>query len=126
MGFSISHRGSFKNLNRFLKTSSNLPIESRLANLGRKGVRALQSATPVRSGTTSASWGFTVNKNRGVTSIVWNNSNVNKGVNIAIILQYGHGTGTGGYVQGQDYINPAIKPVFDEIAEELWKVVESA
>lgn len=126
MSFSISHKGSFKNLQRFLKTNSRLNIEAQLNSLGQEGVRALQSATPVRTGLTSDSWTYSVDRGRGTTSITWNNTHVNDGVNIAIILQYGHGTGTGGYVEGRDYINPAIQPVFDKIAEKVWKAVESA
>lgn len=126
MGLSIIHKGSFKNLERFLKTNSRLKIEDQLNSLGQEGVRALQSVTPVRSGRTSASWTYSVKRGRGSTSITWNNTNINKGVNIAIILQYGHGTGTGGYVEGRDYINPAIQPVFDKIAEKVWKAVEGA
>lgn len=126
MGFSISHKGSFKNLERFLKTNSRLNIEAHLNSLGQEGVRALQSTTPVRSGRTAASWSYEVDRGRGSTSITWLNTNINGNVNIAIILQYGHGTGTGGYVEGRDYINPAIQPVFDKIADKVWKAVEGA
>ena len=87
------------------------------------GVDALASATPVESGLTAASWYFEVESGGGRHRITWKNSNVNGGVHIAIILQYGHGTGTGGYVQGRDYINPAIRPVFDKIEAEVWKEV---
>lgn len=92
-----------------------------------KGVEALSSATPKRTGLTAASWSYEIQRNATTTSIYWKNDNVTKdGEPIAILLQYGHGTGTGGYVVGKDYINPAIKPVFDNIADEVWKaVVES-
>ena len=90
---------------------------------GERGVAALQSATPVESGTTAASWYYTVKRGGGRVVIDFNNSNQNKGVHIAVILQYGHGTGTGGWVEGRDYINPAIQPVFDQIVEEAWAEV---
>lgn len=96
-----------------------------LDKYGREGVAALSSATPVDTGTTAASWFYTIERSSDSIAIVFNNSNRNKGVMIAIILQYGHGTGTGGWVQGRDYINPAIQPVFDKIAEQVWKEVTS-
>ena len=101
-------------------------IYSVLSALGTRGVAALRSATPVDSGITASSWDFHIEHEKGRVSIVWTNSSSNEGLPIAILLQYGHGTGTGGYVEGIDYINPAIKPVFDEIAEEVWKEVKNA
>ena len=94
-----------------------------LDKYGREGVNALSSATPVESGVTAASWYYEIEHSSGSAAIQFYNSNVNKGVPIAIILQYGHGTGTGGWVQGRDYINPAIQPLFDKMAEEVWKEV---
>lgn len=94
-----------------------------LDRFGQEGVAALSSATPVDSGKTAASWSYEIERGDGKTVISWSNSNVNDGVNIAVILQYGHGTGTGGFVQGRDYINPAIQSVFDRIAEEAWREV---
>ena len=123
---SISHSGSFKNLEKFLNKMATRDIYSVLSALGTRGVAALRSATPVDSGITASSWDFHIEHERGRVSIVWTNSSSNQGLPIAILLQYGHGTGTGGYVQGIDYINPAIKPVFDEIAEEVWKEVKNA
>jgi len=90
---------------------------------GREGVAALASATPIESGETANSWYYEIEHSRGVITITFANSHINKGVPIAIILQYGHGTGTGGWVQGRDYINPAIQPIFDKIANEAWKEV---
>lgn len=119
-------RGSFRNTEKFFGKMSRGDIYRALSALGKEGVNALSSATPVGSGLTSASWSFEITRSRGSTSITWLNSNVVDGVPIAIILQYGHGTGTGGYVRGTDYINPALKPVFDKIADEVWKVVTSA
>lgn len=94
-----------------------------LQKYGNLGVQALASATPKDTGQTAASWSYTVETSGNKVSLSFHNSNVNKGVNIAIILQYGHGTGTGGWVEGRDYINPAIRPLFDQLAEEAWKEV---
>lgn len=96
-----------------------------LDKYGRLGVQALSSATPVESGKTASSWSYEISQSGSGATITFNNSNVNKGVNIAIILQEGHGTGTGGYVAGRDYINPAIQPVFEQLANDLWKEVTS-
>lgn len=118
--------GDFKNSDRFLSRVRKLNIAAALRALGNRGVIALASSTPVRSGLTANSWGYEIEISSGSSSITWFNSHVNKGVPIAIILQYGHGTGTGGWVAGQDYINPAIQPIFDQIAEDVWKVVTTA
>lgn len=121
--FRVSHRGSFNNLERFLNKLLRRDYLNVLSKYGRAGVQALKSATPVDSGLTAASWNFIIESADGKSSIIFVNDHINKGVNIAIILQYGHGTGTGGYVAGRDYINPAIQPVFDKIADEAWKEV---
>ena len=122
----FSSRGDFKNLERFLKKMSKGEIFRELNKFGRQGVDALSSATPTQSGQTAASWSYEVSNSRGGWSISWTNSHIVDGRPIVILLQYGHGTGTGGYVQGRDFINPAIKPVFDQIAESVWKAVTSA
>lgn len=119
-------RGDFKNTERFLNKVSKLDIMPILRNLAQAGVRALASATPVESGLTAASWGYEIRVLKGSSSITWTNSNTRNGVNVAIVLQMGHGTGTGGWVSGRNYINPAIAPIFDRIAEDAWKVVTSA
>lgn len=124
--FSLQSRGSFENLERFLKTMRKREIYNALNDYGKQGVSALASMTPVETGATASSWYYEVESGRGTYTIKWLNSNTNKGVNIAIILQYGHGTGTGGYVAGRDYINPAIRPIFDSIANSVWKAVQSA
>lgn len=121
----VTNKGSFKNTKHFLKKAEGMDKYSRLPSLAQMGVDALASATPTRSGKTAASWGYEINISGAEVSIEWFNTNINEGVNIAIILQYGHGTGTGGYVAGQDYINPAIQPVFDKIADLVWKEVMS-
>ena len=113
-------KGDFSKATRYfekLRQASRLKI---LEKYGQEGVDALASATPVDSGITAASWYYKVEVTDEAASIIYCNSNVNKGVNIAIILQYGHGTGTGGWVAGRDYINPAIQPVFDSLAERAW------
>ena len=121
MGFKITIQGDHEATNRFLKKLKEFQIRRVLEKYGQKGVSALASATPVRTGTTSRSWMYKIESNEDSHTIYWTNTNENRGVNIALILQYGHGTGRGGYVSGRDYINPAIQPIFDAIVEEAWK-----
>ena len=120
---SFRQKGDFSNLSSYLERVKEKVKLGDLDKYGRAGVAALASATPVDSGQTANSWYYEIERQNGSVSIVFNNSNVNRGVLIAIILQYGHGTGTGGWVQGRDYINPAIQPIFDEIANNAWKEV---
>lgn len=122
----FKHKGDFKNTERFFKKAAERSYLNTLKKYGEAGVKALASATPRDSGETAAAWGYEIVSTDSGYSIYWTNSNINKGVNIAVILQYGHGTGTGGYVQGIDYINPAIRPIFDDIANEAWKEVTSS
>lgn len=122
----IVAKGDFKKTFRFLNGLVNRKFLSKLDYYGRKGVEALAAATPKDSGKTANSWGYEIVEEQGKCSIVWTNSNINDGVPIAVILQYGHGTNHGGYVQGQDYINPALRPIFDEIAEGAWKEVTNS
>lgn len=119
-------KGDFSNLTRFLERAKNLVHISDLDRYGREGVAALASATPVDTGKTAASWYYDIKINKESASITFNNSNIQNGVPIAIILQYGHGTRNGGWVEGRDYINPVIQPIFDKIAEEAWKEVTKA
>ena len=120
----IRQKGDFKNLSSFLeKTKEKLNL-GLLDKYGREGVTALQAATPKDTGKTSESWYYKIERKNGSVSVTFHNSNQNKGVPIAIILQYGHATGNGGYVEGVDYINPALRPIFDKIAEEAWKEVK--
>lgn len=122
----ITQKGDLKKTKNFLKVvKARKYFGNILEYYGRRGVEALSSATPVRTGKTASSWNYEVVRTKESTTIYWVNSNVEKYVNIAIILQYGHATGTGGYVQGRDYINPAIQPIFDEIANGVWKEVTS-
>jgi hypothetical protein len=116
-------KGDFSKLTRYLERVKEAVKLGNLDKYGREGVAALASATPIESGKTASSWYYEIENSNGSATISFYNSNVNKGVPIAIILQYGHGTGTGGWVQGRDYINPAIQPVFDRIAEEAWREV---
>lgn len=122
----IKTSGSFQNTEQFLKKMSKGDIFDSLNKYGRRGVDALASATPFESGLTAASWEFEVTRLGAAYRITWSNTHIVNGTNIAIILQYGHGTGTGGYVAGRDYINPAIQPIFDAIADDVWKEVTSA
>ena len=122
----IVSRGNFKNTERFLKKMSEGDIFTSLEGYGQKGVTALSHATPVLTGRTAAAWDFEVKHEKGAWSITWTNGEIVDGVPLVILLQYGHGTGTGGYVQGRDFINPAIQPVFDNIADEVWEKVKSA
>lgn len=120
--------GDFQMTEAFLRKLQRFPgtISAQLRGYGQEGVAALASATPVDSSLTANSWGYELTVSPSGFSLTWTNSNVVAGAPIAIMLQYGHGTGTGGYVRGRDYINPAIQPIFDRIADDIWKVVTSA
>lgn len=127
MGFvTFRHRGNFNKMERFLNKMTKRDYLNVLDVYGQRGVAALRAGTPVDTGKTAQSWTYEIERTPEKTIISWHNTNVNNGVNIAVILQYGHGTGTGGYVQGRDYINPAMRPVFDQIAEEAWREVSSS
>lgn len=120
---SFEATGSFKKTDEFFAKMSRGDIFSQLEKYAQAGVAALASATPVDTGLTSNSWGYEIERKGENFTIIWTNSHVRNGVPIAILLQLGHGTGTGGYVAGRDYINPAIRPTFDNIADAAWKVV---
>lgn len=123
---SIEHRGTFKKTDKFLnKITHGFHIRNILHRYGRKGVSVLAAHTPRDSGKTARSWGYEVNEIKNGFEIVWTNSNINNGVPIAVILQYGHGTGGGGYVQGVDYINPALHSIFKNMADDVWREVVS-
>ncbi len=122
---SFRHKGDFSKTFQYFGKAKKAGQLNGLEKYGQEGVAALASATPVDSGLTANSWSYEIERQNGGVTISFQNSNVNKGVPIAIILQYGHGTGTGGWVQGRDYINPAIQPIFDKIAENAWKEVTS-
>lgn len=119
----ITSKKGWNKTEKLLKNSLGSKWYSVLEKYGAQGVQALSSATPIDSGKTSSSWNYEIVKKQDKVSVIWNNSNIQNGVNIAIILQYGHGTGTGGYVQGRDYINPALRPIFDTMVDAAWKEV---
>ena len=120
---SFRQKGDFSKLTRFLERAKESVKIGDLDKYGREGVAALSSATPIDSGKTANSWSYEITNKDGSVTITFNNSNIQNGVPIAIILQYGQGTRNGGWVQGRDYINPAIQPVFDEIVDKAWREV---
>ena len=123
---SVTANGDFSNITKFLNKMSKRNARSLLNKYGERGVELLRSATPVKTGKTASSWRYDIQSSGGDYEIHWSNDNVNNGVNIAILLQYGHGTRQGGYVTGTDYINPALQKIFEEMADELWgEVVRS-
>lgn len=122
---SIKQKGNFSKTEKFLKKSFGKNYLNVLEKYAQQGVAALSAATPIDSGRTAISWGYEIIQNNSSISIIWKNTNVNKGVNIALILQYGHGTRNGVYVSGRDYINPALQPIFDKMADAAWKEVTS-
>lgn len=119
----FTHKGDFSKVNKFLEKARNAVKLDDLDKYGQAGVDALSAATPTETGKTASSWYYTIERQNGKVSINYHNSNINNGVPIAIILQFGHATGTGGWVEGRDYINPAIQPIFDEIANNAWREV---
>lgn len=118
--------GDSQSTENTLKRMFKVNILGILSSCGEEGVAALSSATPIDTGLAAGDWSYDVQAKNGLYSIYWTNSDVERGFPVAIMLQYGYGTGTGGYVQGRDYINPAMKPIFDEIANKVWKAVTSA
>ena len=123
MSFSLTSSGSFNSTENYLKKMARGDAFRLLDRYGSMGVEALRSATHIDSSETANSWSYEVERKSGRYSIKWTNSHMAGGTPVVILLQYGHGTGTGGYVQGRDFINPAIKPIFDKIADEVWREV---
>lgn len=122
--FTFRQKGNFKNTEKMLQLIASRKYRKVLQECGQEGVRALSAATPKDTGFTAASWSYRIEESENGIKLIWENNHVEKGyANIALMLQYGHGTRTGGYVQGRDYINPAIKPIFDKIADKAWKEV---
>lgn len=119
----FKHSGNFNKTENFLKRISNHRYTNLLNKYGQEGVDALASATPIDSGATASSWRYELVEEKDSISIIWSNSNTSDGIPVAILLQYGHATRDGGFVQGQDFINPAIQPIFDRIANDVWKEV---
>lgn len=120
---SFRQKGDFSKLTHYFKKVKNATSQINLDKYGRDGVAALASATPIDSGLTASSWYYKIVRKRDSIAIEFCNSNLQNGVPIAIILQYGHGTGTGGWVEGRDYINPSIQPIFDSLADSAWREV---
>ena len=124
MPIKFRQKGNFSNTELFFERCKNLFHLGVLDKYGREGVAALSMATPVDTGKTASSWRYEVTNNKGNLSIGWINDNVSKdGTPIVVYIQYGHGTRQGGYVRGTDFINPTIRPIFDKIANDLWKEV---
>lgn len=125
MIIAIEHKGNFKKTEKLIHQILERNYMDSVVKYAEEGVKALSSATPMDTGRTASSWDYEIVMTDGAIRIVWTNSNVNRGVNIAMILQYGHATKNGGYVEGIDYINPALKPIFEEMADHAWKEVVS-
>lgn len=123
---SFSQTGNFKKTDRFFHRVIERHYARKIRSFAEKGVAALRAATPKDTGETADSWSYEIREEAGRLSIFWKNDHFNDGVNIAIILQYGHGTKNGGWVEGIDYINPAIRPIFKQMADEAWKEVVSS
>ncbi len=122
ISFSVS--GSSKKTEKWLKKMQSGDVFKQLDKYGQQGVEALAAATPVKSGKTAQSWTYRISKRKGRYSITWNNTNIVDTVQIAVIIQYGHATGNGGWVEGNDYINPVIRPLFKKIADDIWNEVK--
>lgn len=122
-GITITQKGSFNKTQAYLSRLKTSDLYAVLGKYGSLGVAALSNATPTETGRTAHSWSYEIIKRKGYYSIAWHNTNVEDGIPIAIIIQYGHGTKNGGYVQGRDYIMPAIRPIFDQIVAEAWREV---
>lgn len=121
----LTSRGDFKHTEAFLKAAAKQAILKNLDRYGQIGVDALSAATPVDTGKTAASWSYEIEQRNGTISISWKNSNENQGIPIVVLIRYGHGLKGGGYVQGRDFISPAMQPIFDEIADSVWREVTS-
>lgn len=126
MGVSFASSGSWKRTEEMLRKNSRGAFFQQLDGLAQRGVAALAAATPVESGLAAQSWKAEVRASRASCEIIWTNTDVETGFPVAIMLQYGYATGTGGFVAGTDYINPAMRPIFDQIADKVWKAVTSA
>lgn len=122
---SITQKGSFKHIESFFKRAPKIRVRDILEKYAKRGVDLLSANTPIDTGLTANSWGYEIHQSGDDYTITWTNTNVVSGIPVAILLQYGHATKNGGYVQGIDFINPALKPLFDNLANELWEEVKS-
>lgn len=123
MGVTFSQKGDFSKTNSMLQRMLENVDLSILDKYGRKGIQLLESATPIDTGVTAASWYYTIEHDKNQATLTFNNSNIVRGMSVALLIQYGHATRTGGWVEGLDYINPALQPLFEELAKEAWKEV---
>jgi hypothetical protein len=123
---SFESKGSFNKTENFFNNLKKINVMDVLKKNGEKGVDALEKATPKDTKETAFSWYYEIEKTKDYYQIFWSNKNIEDGIPVVILLQYGHGTGTGGYVAGEDFINPAIKPIFDKITDDIWKAVKRA
>lgn len=123
MKVKVFYKGDFKKTEKFLEGAKVINLRGLLKRYGEAGVRALAAATPKDTGELASSWGYEIQMDRTSARVIWTNSKIVDGIPIAIILQYGHGTGNGGYVEGRDYINPALQGIFDQLADAAWKEV---
>lgn len=123
---SFRQKGDFSKTSKFLRRMKETSLLGVLDKYGREGVAALASATPIDSGLTANSWRYEIKKDKGSVRLIFYNDNIQNGVPIAVILQYGYGTRNGGWVEGRDYINPAIQPIFDKIADSAWREVNKS
>ncbi len=121
----FTHRGNFNNIEKFLRSIVGKDYRTIIERHCQDGITALSNATPVDSGLTASSWNYEIHGTGSDIEVIFTNSNVVDGLPVAILIQYGHATGTGGYIPGIDYINPAIQPIFDKMANDIWKVVTS-
>lgn len=119
----FKHKGNFEKTTKFLQRAKKREFYKNLEQYGERGVEALRTATPIDTGETSRSWHYRIENTRDSVAIVWYNTNVNQGVNIALMIQYGHGTPSGKYIRGKNYIKPAIRPIFQDIEDGVWKEV---
>jgi hypothetical protein len=120
---SVNHKGNFNNTERFFRGALNRNYMGILDKYARKGVELLKNATPIDSGDTANAWDFQITQNKKGVSVIWTNSNDTEGIPVVILIQYGHSTRNGGYVEGRDFINPALRPIFDQIASDMWEEV---
>ena len=123
MRVTFRQRGDLSKTERFLRNAQAAIKFRNLETYAEQGLTALQNSTPYETGETARCWYYTIERTSNSVSVIYKNSNIQNGVQIAVILQYGHGTGTGGYVEGRDYINPAVRPVFDKLADDIWEEV---
>ena len=120
----LSSNGDWSKTTSFLRRAYKLDIGALLKKYAEQGLKALSAATPVDTGLAASSWGYRIDVKKGESTITWTNSDIEGGCSVVLLIQYGHGTRNGGYIQGRDFINPAMQPVFDDMVEEIWKEVE--